>query len=424
MKIGLFNDSFPPTIDGVANTMINYAQILHGMGDNVTVVTPKYPNVVDEYPFSVFRYSSIPAKFVRNLPYRVGNPFSPVTVRKVYKMGFDIMHIHSPFVSSLLVNQVLDMSHKEIPLVITYHTKYDVDIKRYLAARNLQKLLERIILGNLKKADEIWAVSRGTIDSLRALGYKGDVQIMPNGTDFPKGKAPQAEVDEIDRVYRTGNEELVFLYCGRMMWYKNLKIILDALQILKNEDVNYKMFFVGDAPDRPSVEEYARKHGLMDRLIFTGAITDRERVRAFFSRADLLLFPSTYDTAGLVVKEAAACECPSALIAGSCAAEGVDDGSTGILAGEENAESFARALLDAVRQPGLLKQLGQNAQRHIYSSWEDSIALARARYDVVVQEKKEKLAASKKKGRSASGNKAKPKKVASVQTAPKEKSEQ
>lgn len=406
MKIGLFNDSFPPTIDGVANTMLNYAQVLHGLGDNVTVVTPKYPNVVDEYPFDVYRYSSIPAKFVHNLPYRVGNPFSPVTVRKVYKMGFDIMHIHSPFVSSLLVNQVLDMCHKEIPLVITYHTKYDVDIKRYLSARNLQRLLERIILGNLKKADEIWAVSRGTIDSLRALGYKGDIQIMPNGTDFPKGKAPREAVAEIDRVYRTENEELVFLYCGRMMWYKNLKIILDALQILKNEGIVFKMFFVGDAPDRPSVEEYARRHGLMENLFFTGGITDREKVRAFFSRADLLLFPSTYDTSGLVVKEAAACECPSALIAGSCAAEGVDDGFTGILAAEENAESFARALIDAVRQPGLLKELGQNAQQHIYTSWEESITHARARYDVVVQEKKAKLAASKKKGRSAAANKA------------------
>ena len=159
------------------------------------------------------------------------------------------------------------------------------------------------------------------------------------------------------------------------------------------------MFFVGDAPDRPSVEEYVRKHGLTDRMFFTGGITDREKVRAFFSRADLLLFPSTYDTAGLVVKEAAACECPSALIAGSCAAEGVDDGFTGILAEEENAECFVRALLQAVKQPGLLKQLGENAQQHIYSSWEDSIALARARYDVVVQEKKAKLAAANKKGK-------------------------
>lgn len=28
LTIGLFNDSFPPTIDGVANTIFNYAGII------------------------------------------------------------------------------------------------------------------------------------------------------------------------------------------------------------------------------------------------------------------------------------------------------------------------------------------------------------------------------------------------------------
>lgn len=29
LKIGLFNDSFPPTIDGVAQAVKNYAAVLH-----------------------------------------------------------------------------------------------------------------------------------------------------------------------------------------------------------------------------------------------------------------------------------------------------------------------------------------------------------------------------------------------------------
>ena len=95
--------------------------------------------------------------------------------------------------------------------------------------------------------------------------------------------------------------------------------------------MKYKAFFVGDGADRPDIEAYADEIGIKDHVIFTGAFPDREKIRAFFSRADLLLFPSTYDTSGLVVKEAAACGCASTLIAGSCAAEGVIDGVSGLL---------------------------------------------------------------------------------------------
>lgn len=384
MKIGLFNDSFPPTIDGVANTVINYARILTDMNDAVTVVTPRYPHVEDDYPFEVYRYHS--ARFPGEMPYRVGNPFSPAAVRSVYKRKFDVMHVHSPWASSVFAHEVALLARKRIPTVLTYHTKFDVDIDRYLQNRQFKKIARRFVRTNVKYADEVWAVSQGTVSSLRTIGYQGDVIIMPNGTDFPRGKAPREDVAEIDRIFRTENEELVFLYCGRMMWYKNIQIILDSLKNIAAEGVPFKAFFVGDSPDRASIEAYARKQGLGDRTIFTGAITDRARVRAFFSRADLFLFPSTYDTSGLVVKEAAACGCASALIAGSCASEGVTDGETGLLSPTEDAEGFTKTILAAVRRPGFLKELGLAAQDKVYYSWEESVSAARVRYEKLAED--------------------------------------
>ena len=53
------NDSFPPTIDGVANVVLNYANIISSGLGNATVVTPEYPGVVDDYPFDVIRYRSL-----------------------------------------------------------------------------------------------------------------------------------------------------------------------------------------------------------------------------------------------------------------------------------------------------------------------------------------------------------------------------
>lgn len=40
-SICLLNDSFPPLIDGVANTVVNYAQELTKLGDQAIVVTPE-----------------------------------------------------------------------------------------------------------------------------------------------------------------------------------------------------------------------------------------------------------------------------------------------------------------------------------------------------------------------------------------------
>lgn len=68
MKVCLFNDSFPPLIDGVVNTVVNYAMVIQKKYGDVLVATPKYPGVTDNYPFEVLRYPSI--NTVRMVGYR------------------------------------------------------------------------------------------------------------------------------------------------------------------------------------------------------------------------------------------------------------------------------------------------------------------------------------------------------------------
>ena len=111
-RVGLFNDSFPPTIDGVANAVYNYAHIMNGRFCEPVVITPKYPHVVDNYDFEVYRYHS--AKLTVNMPYRVGNPFSPKTIHDLAKKDFDLLHVHSPFASSVLAHEVAIVKKKRI----------------------------------------------------------------------------------------------------------------------------------------------------------------------------------------------------------------------------------------------------------------------------------------------------------------------
>ena len=143
------------------------------------------------------------------------------------------------------------------------------------------------------------------------------------------------------------------------------------------------MAFIGDGADRSEIMEYAEKQGIADSCIFTGAIHDRALLKVWYSRANLFIFPSVFDTNGIVVREAAACGLPSLLIKGSCAAEGVTDGQNGILA-EENSDAIAQKLMFFAADCEKLRQIGENAMNELYISWEESVANAHERYLTVL----------------------------------------
>ena len=59
--IGIFNDNFPPVLDGVGITAQNYAYWLTETGHDVSVITPYAPNMQDvmaSAPYPIHRYIS------------------------------------------------------------------------------------------------------------------------------------------------------------------------------------------------------------------------------------------------------------------------------------------------------------------------------------------------------------------------------
>ena len=380
LKVGIFNDSFPPILDGVANAAVNYAKSIHKLYGSAVVATPWYPKVKDQYPFKVIRYSS--ANVSKRIGYRMGNPFNPLLIKKLERENLDIMHIHSPFTSAFLARVV--RRYTGAPIVFTYHTKFDLDIEKRVAFNPLKTASIKLLLNNINACDEVWVVSEGAGENLKSLGYTGDYFLMENGTDFVKGRADASKIKSIESQYGIASEETVYLFVGRMMWYKNLKFIIDGLAHAKNNGAKFKMLFVGEGVDRAEITDYATEMGLGDVAVFTGAIYDREILRAYFSRANLFLFPSTYDTNGIVVREAAACSCPALMVEGSCAAEGITHEDTGILI-RETVEEFSEQILKGTQDHERLKRIGQNAADKIYLSWDDAVGKAVLRYHEVIK---------------------------------------
>ena len=376
--ICLLNDSFAPVIDGVANAVMNYAKNLSSDEESSVVITPDYPGADDsQFPYPVLRYPSLDLR--KSTGYTAGIPFAPELLRSLEPYHVQLLHSHCPIVSTMLareLRQVLD-----VPLILTYHTKFDIDIANIMHSRALQEASKRALLENINACDEVWAVSQGAADNLRSLGYEGECVIMRNGVDLPRGRVRQAQIDAVTEGFDLPAQVPVYLFVGRIMWYKGLRIILDALAALDQEKRDFRMVFVGGGGDFDQVKAYSEKLGLAKKVFFAGPVHQREALRAWYCRADLFLFPSTFDTNGLVVREAAACALGSVLIAGSCAAEGVTNERNGLLI-EENAQSLAHCLCGLSKEA--MSLIGSYAQKELYLSWEDAVKAAWERYQVVI----------------------------------------
>lgn len=380
INVCLLNDSFPPVIDGVANAVVNYADIIQRKYGDAVVVTPGYPGAVDNYPYPVVRYPSLDT--TKLVGYRTGIPYWPGALREVGQYNIDILHTHCPLVSTLIARAL--RSQLDVPIVLTYHTKFDIDIKNAIELGFIQSAAIKFIVSNIEACDEVWVVSEGAGQNLRTLGYTGDFLVMENGVDFPKGKTPQEAIDRVAAECGLRPDVPTFLYVGRMMWYKGIRIILDGLARAKALGTPFRMVFVGDGGDFDAIRRHAASVGLGDDCVFTGLVRDRQKLRAYFSSADLFLFPSTFDTNGIVVREAAACSLASVLVRGSSAAEGIEDGRHGILI-EENASALAAAVMKAARDLKAVRAMGRTAADEIYLSWEDAVGRAGERYPSVME---------------------------------------
>ena len=384
MKVCLLNDSFPPVIDGVANVVTNYAHILtEKHGAEVLVGTPEYPGSdYDSYPFQVVPYKSFDTtKIVKG--YRAGNPLEMRSATKMIDFRPDIIHSHCPVSSNVLARLI--RNETGAPVVFTYHTKFDVDIARAVKDKFLQQESIKALVSTISACDEVWCVSEGAGENLKSLGFEGEYRVVSNGVDFERGQASEEKVAEATKEYDLPENVPVFLFVGRMMAYKGIPQILDSLKILSEQGTDFRMVFIGKGADLDSFKEKAKEYGIDDKTYFIGAIYDREVLRAWNTRADLFVFPSTYDTNGIVVREAAACGLASALIRNSCAAEGITDDRNGFII-DETAESLAELMTRVSRDLSHARDVGQHAMDEIYISWDDSVRDAYDRYGEILED--------------------------------------
>jgi glycosyltransferase involved in cell wall biosynthesis len=377
--IGLFNDSYPPIMDGVALTVQNYAYWLHRKNQPVCVVTPKTPRYIDDATYPVYRYASLP--LLGRKPYRLGIPYVDFPFRQVMKKTpFKLIHAHCPFSSASVALSLARQQH--IPLVATFHSKFRDDFNRAMNNKQITKWMLNEVIRFFEAADEVWIPQASVEDTIREYGYKGKLEVVNNGTDF----SADENIDELKQQARLSlnisADMPVFLFVGQHIWEKNTRLIIAALALMKAE--RFKMFFIGTGYAAKEMQQLVIRYGLHSKVEFSGMITDRKRLQQYYTAADLLLFPSLYDNAPLVVREASAMHTPAILVNGSTAAEIVTDNYNGFLT-ENSTKALAQRIQALIKTPELIKQAGQNASKTIARSWNDITEEVLNRYMLLIK---------------------------------------
>lgn len=377
--IGIFNDCFPPIMDGVSVTAMNYAYWLQEKTGSVCVVTPKSPHYQDNQPYPIYRYSSLPIPMRK--PYRIGIPQVDWSFnRRIARIPFRILHAHCPFSSGTLALRIAQ--RQRIPLIATFHSKFREDFERIIPNHSIVNHMIRRIIQFYERADEVWVPQLSVEETLREYGYKGPVEIVDNGCDFRVEESPdQFRLFARHRLGLRANE-FTFLYVGQHIWEKNLAFLLNALSEL--QDIPFRMFFIGTGYAEKEMKQLAEKLKLSSRIVFVGSITDRSHLKNYYAAADLFLFPSFYDNAPLVIREAAAMQTPSILLQGSTSAEIIRHRQNGFLS-PNNSHDFAALIRNLTNHPEQIRQVGIAASQSISRPWDDIVDEVLDRYTHIIQ---------------------------------------
>lgn len=375
---GLFNDSYPPIIDGVTLTVQNYVKGVIDEGLRPCVVTPWNPETVPSAS-KVMKYFSLP--IWNRQPYRYGYPkLDPFIWHRLRHTPFKIAHAHCPFSSGRLAVYVKRYQH--IPLVGTFHSKYRSDLAHSFASVPwMVPIIMKRILHFFNACDEVWIPQARVEETVREYGYKGPLVVMPNGNDMAAGFNITAQ----DARSRLGlnDDELCLLFVGQHIWEKGIGVIADALKML-NPTIPFRMHFIGEGYAKKELTAKITNYGLSDKVKVHGLISNRQELATYYAAADIFLFPSFYDNAPLVMREAAAFSTPTIVPEGSTAAEVIINGDNGYCV-PRTAEKYAEIIAFLHRHPEKMKATGQNARNTLITPWSEVMHQVMDRYETLIK---------------------------------------
>ena len=163
-------------------------------------------------------------------------------------------------------------------------------------ARTLSGLLNWAFAGK-KKASRILVANDRTQQGLpKSIQKEQILALVENGVDLDLWMRAPAHSPEVP----------VFIFAGRLVWWKAVDILIDAFIEVP---APAKLVIIGDGPDRAALQERV-PISMRDRIIFTGFLP-QSTIRDHMASATALVLPSLRECGGAVILEAFACSLPA-----------------------------------------------------------------------------------------------------------------
>lgn len=280
---------------GVQEHAYYLSKSIEKLGHKVTVLGPSFKTALP-YP----RYTQI-VDYV-NVPLPKGNDIYYLKKKEslkeyseiLNKKNFDLLHIHEPFIPFASWDI---MTKVDIPIVVTFHAAWDAhsnlnifnDIIPLFKNTFSEKVNGAIFVSNTSKRR--WA-------KICADGMPR--QVIYNGIDHKKFFYKK----------KTTDKTVNLLFLARIVPRKGLMYLLKAIKILKTiEKKPFKLFIVGDGPEKRHMEEYVDRNDIHRFVQFEGFVPD-EKKRLYYQKADVFCVPHVNEGFGITLLEAMSCGVP------------------------------------------------------------------------------------------------------------------
>lgn len=361
LNIAVFTDSFFPSGGGTEVATYQLCKALKENGHNILLFAPDYHREQAFDEFEVVRVKSI-ALTQNDMMALPSRDYKKVLAR-VKEFAPDVIYFCT--VSGMAKCAVKVAKELDKPLVATVHTKFKEAFYDGSKSALITKCLLNSLVLKIYKADKVLTVSNDMARQLSNYGFKGEVGVIRNGVDHIKPiSEPSAKKSEQGVVN--------FMFCGHLIKIKNIQFSLRALGLLKREKGfnNFKFYLVGAGNYQKKLEKIIKKENLQDNVVFTGYVRDRKELANIYAKTHLFLFPSSFDTDGLVICEAAQMGTPTLTLDGYGASERITNNKNGFTS-ENDLRKFADRIYEIINDKPLYESVCKNVRSILGDTWHD-----------------------------------------------------
>lgn len=360
LRIGIVTETYPPEINGVANTMHHLVTGLELRGHRIRLIRPRqsgeWPAVRKSGPIEIL-VPGLPIPGYRGL--RFGLPVYRRLQRMWRNAAPDVLYIST---QGPLGHAALGAARSlEIPTLTGFHTQFH-SYSRHYGIGLLQNRIVSALRRFHNRSDGTLVPTAELREELKRLGFR-NVQVMSRGVNT-RLFDPSKRSGNLRRSWGCPPAGPVVLYVGRLAAEKNLDLALQAFEAISLRNASARFVLVGDGPERERVLD------TRPQLILPGAKVGEE-LAAHYASVDLFLFPSLTETFGNVVLEAMASGLPVIAFDYAAARACIRDQENGIKAALGDAEAFIDSAVAAIGDDARLNAMGKGARATAEGmSWE------------------------------------------------------